>query len=1340
MKRFRKPLAALLAALMLISLLPLSAVVTAADVGFNLLMDGDFETDTGAWEKLLSTVSVVNDPTGSGRGKVMKTDENGSGAHMFQQAVSDLSANSKYILKFKVYTYAAGGTKPGFWATLGNKSMTYSTSKVTCYPMEVKTVDSSSSTRVRFTSVLDSAYNKWIDVEIPFSTNSNTSTTIIFSNYRANAGQYYFDDISLELAEAEDPGTTPDLPTIDDSGDLMVNGDFETGALTPWENLYGACTAELVEGGHDGSKYALNWGAAKKWSQVRQLVQVNPNTDYVVTAWVKNAVDLTLIVKTGDDMANIAQLTAPGGSEWQQIELHFNSESNTSVRVGLMSSKINATAMVDDVLFFRKPEVDDNSNLVSNGDFESASISGWTNLYGACTVKFTTGREGSNYALDFSAANQWAQVRQEIPVQRNTDYTASLWLKNPQDFSVVIKSSDDQTDIATITTTNHAEWQQWTVDFNSGENDTVHILLITNQPGGSAIVDDVSCLKANTDDPSAPAGEDVLTNGDFETGDATGWEKYQSTVINGIAAKDGMFGAQLIGDGSGNGILKQVVAVEPGKSYRLSFWYKPVKNGLNFSATNAAGDRIGFQYLDSRITNKWTKYQIEFESAYTTSVTLNFSGSGKGTADEVWLDNVKLENLSGADMDRTPLLSHSGYSIRDTVGGERGLAFRFSLKVNGAQANGYTYKQNTGTLKLFKFSDAIGKLVKFGAVVTNDEAIGNDAAAFNLEGVNGGTAIDIPAKYVLETSASIVNYAVRIINIPNHSAEADVYARPYYVYELDGQQVTVYGDIVKENYAHVDSGRSIIRVLTVGDQNMADAIDDHLYQMLSKGGYDEVILGSLYENGSSYSYRKTNNGTWTTKSNVTALDALKNERWQYVVLADADMTVSEIEKQVEWIHNNKTSSNLQILWNLPWTGNHTANVTAAKAADRVLGVDGVIPSGTAVENALSVMEKSDVLNGDNLKDYGAEYLAAATWYLALSGRSLEKVDYTPSIQPELAYNLSRAAARAYYEPYAVTDLSEVLLIAGSDFQPSTWEGGKATLQSIFHGLTGASGYNSFDGLMFVGDYTTGNDLDEASKGLGILDEQMSKYVNFNKLYTQGNHDQAGTVGMSAHGPQDPAGAPYGVFVVNEDYYDCYGNGGDKVAEELTAYFNAKLADGWGNKPIFVLSHLPLHFNYRTLNDKLALTGHYMIDAMNAASDAGLNIIYLFGHDHSGGYDDYAGGGAIYIPKGESIQTVDPNGYSNPSLTTQLRFTYMNAGYVSYYADMGNGSETCLSMSLFRIRQDGSVIITRYTKDGVHNLKSKGALTKNDPAFTKPDLRVYESSRIVSVGKDEPYEE
>ena len=89
----------------------------------------------------------------------------------------------------------------------------------------------------------------------------------------------------------------------------------------------------------------------------------------------------------------------------------------------------------------------------------------------------------------------------------------------------------------------------------------------------------------------------------------------------------------------------------------------------------------------------------------------------------------------------------------------------------------------------------------------------------------------------------------------------------------------------------------------------------------------------------------------------------------------------------------------------------------------------------------------------------------------------------------------------------------------------------------------------------------------------------------------------------------------------------------------------------------------------------------------------------------------------------------------------MHFTYLNSGYVAYYNDMKAGADTSLSMTTFRIQENGDVIITRYDKNGEHNLKSAGVLSPYDrdyTTYTEADGRVYESSRIVGASKDEEY--
>ena len=176
----------------------------------------------------------------------------------------------------------------------------------------------------------------------------------------------------------------------------------------------------------------------------------------------------------------------------------------------------------------------------------------------------------------------------------------------------------------------------------------------------------------------------------------------------------------------------------------------------------------------------------------------------------------------------------------------------------------------------------------------------------------------------------------------------------------------------------------------------------------------------------------------------------------------------------------------------------------------------------------------------------------------------------------------------------------------------------------------------------------------------------------------------------------------------------------------------------------MLCHVPLHYSRRTIDESCAKNALPLVEALNAGGEAGLNIIFLFGHNHSGDYDAYIGGGSIYLAKGDSILVADPASVKNAPSEVELNFTYMNAGYVGYYANHGSEADRTLTMTTFRIQADGSVIISRYAADGLHNLKAKGVLNDRDLTNTyivgALDETVYGPQRVVTATSDEPYEE
>ncbi len=324
---------------------------------------------------------------------------------------------------------------------------------------------------------------------------------------------------------------------------------------------------------------------------------------------------------------------------------------------------------------------------------------------------------------------------------------------------------------------------------------------------------------------------------------------------------------------------------------------------------------------------------------------------------------------------------------------------------------------------------------------------------------------------------------------------------------------------------------------------------------------------------------------------------------------------------------------------------------------------------------------------------------------------------------------------------------ETILIAGSDFQVSSHN--TTRIEQVLNTLA-IHGITKADGAFFCGDYTL-NSVDEnqgqSSYGLGTLKRLFTPIVGNNMTFVQGNHDPEDTEGLSKAGNNDPASRKYGAYVIHEDQYLQYNwVNSDKVVEQTAAdlkkYLDEKVRVGW-NKPIFILSHVGLHWGNRTIKEGSAIYGEKLVDVLNEGGQKGLNIIFLYGHDHSGGIADFMGGAAIYLKKGDAMEVCTGQKKEHHSRT--INFTYMNAGYIGYYSTDEPTCDATVTMSVFRIKGN-EVIITRYDGNvnlaknqyGIHNLKSAGVW---HPSYSEkgyhaePDTRVYASSRKVTATDD-----
>ena len=333
--------------------------------------------------------------------------------------------------------------------------------------------------------------------------------------------------------------------------------------------------------------------------------------------------------------------------------------------------------------------------------------------------------------------------------------------------------------------------------------------------------------------------------------------------------------------------------------------------------------------------------------------------------------------------------------------------------------------------------------------------------------------------------------------------------------------------------------------------------------------------------------------------------------------------------------------------------------------------------------------------------------------------------------------ISEASLKASAEGTVTT------VVACSDFQNNSTNNnttnsnaGQAFVQSLIRQIQSSVGITTADGFLCCGDYSyTGlGSQSQSEEGLAALKSAISGLMAndyTNAKFVQGNHDPASTAGLAASGNNDPASGKYGVFVINHDDYQWGSRVNEatikQTAENLRVYLNHKLAVGY-TAPVFVVSHVPLHYSMRTKEND-AMYANYIFDVLNDAGNNGLNIVFLYGHDHSNGWDDYLGGSSVYLTKGDSINIAQSSQTVFNAET--LAFTYMNAGFTGYYENH-NGADDTLTMTVFQF-DDNSLTINRVDQNGLHNLKSSGVTNsyKNETAYS-PDTSVKTSPQSVSL--------
>ena len=918
------------------------------------------------------------------------------------------------------------------------------------------------------------------------------------------------------------------MTSVSAATNLVSNGTFEDGTTSGWNNVSGSTqTATTTDPGSGNYSFALDCSANDyAWSYIK--ISVEANTTYDISFKYKTASSALMINFQSnwvDVSADIPRITVGSSSTWKEYTGTFNSAGYTSLMLYFQSSWAKGTGSMlylDDVVISKQEVVEPETpaageNLVINGDFEDGS-NGWSVNSAGSVV--SGGYTGS--AFQMSNPTAWSEVaRQDIAVEANETYTLtwrSKRISGTGAFNMEIAKAPYDGTKPTVTHVTNYTWMtdtsgEWIehkasikmTDSSGNGISKIMIKLTTEADSAGVILIDDICLTKNL----TASFDGYIYNGDFELGSIENWVGYNETTASTAAKYSGSYGAHLKGNGSWGGIMYQsTVNVVAGKTYVVSFYIKVLANGMGLQikdGTTSSGDVLYSKTYG--VSSDWQ--EVSFEVTPTQNgLFINFCGLGSsssavsGKEESAYLDDLKVELKGGNPEEK---VEYVGSSVRDNDpkddGSGKGLAFQFTVSAtDGVKGYDNKYQEQSGKIAL---GDQKYTLVRMGAVMTNNATVGQNATGFNLDAVDGKKTIDIPAVYLCGADAESLSFAVRICDIPDNHIGTSIYARPYYVYLDNGVETTVYGATRSNNYAKAANISTAdktkpIKILSIGHSFSKDVMTTNLYNMFTEGGYEDVTIAYLYMAGcsmpkhlyniqnnlSGYEYAKNNNGSWVSKSNYTAINALKDEDWDFVTVQSSpdyiggqtiskitlginsegdEVTLSSPQTEYEamgeitdWIKANATNADVKIDYHMIWAFSEGCNLWSytyhdydqmtmyeniveqtQKEVQNHEDINRVIPSATAIQNARSsfmgdTFNMPDASQGGNdgyhLNDYG-DYVAALTWYCHYSGDNAQIMagylgdGSVLNLTIEEFNAIAEAVNNATDIPYAVTESS-----------------------------------------------------------------------------------------------------------------------------------------------------------------------------------------------------------------------------------------------------------------------------------------------------------------------------
>lgn len=252
------------------------------------------------------------------------------------------------------------------------------------------------------------------------------------------------------------------------------------------------------------------------------------------------------------------------------------------------------------------------------------------------------------------------------------------------------------------------------------------------------------------------------------------------------------------------------------------------------------------------------------------------------------------------------------------------------------------------------------------------------------------------------------------------------------------------------------------------------------------------------------------------------------------------------------------------------------------------------------------------------------------------------------------------------------------------------------------GLAIDDGMPTADSMLVGGDYTMIL-FDNAVPGISKIRKTYLDAFPENDpasvVCIQGNHDNpkpefadTGFYNMGA----------YCLYVINEDDFPWKqssrkADGVKAVAADIEKNLDAMIEAG-DKRPVIVMTHVPLHHTGRN-NYGDNMYASYIFNVLNEKGKS-LDIVFIFGHNHSSEYDDYIGGSVNFMAPGDKIRVPFPDKKGADCYNEEtLNFTYTNCGYIGYSNNSNTDTSTdTLTLGFIQLTPD-TLRFIKYSEDG-----------------------------------------